>query len=145
MTDRIEADVRSKNMRRIKSTGTQPEMLVRRLAHRMGYRYRLHGAKLPGKPDMVFASRKKVIFVHGCFWHQHQECSGGHTPRSNGQYWVPKLARNVERDRNNVSVLEAAGWSVLVIWQCEINTLTTMELGSRLQAFLGEPSPSVPE
>lgn len=126
-------------MRRIKSKGMKPEMVVRRLAHRLGYRYRLHRKDLPGKPDLAFGPRHSVIFVHGCFWHQH-ECRDGRVPSSNREYWAPKLARNVERDRSARRELEAAGWRVLVIWECEIKDEAT--LADRLVAFLGERSPS---
>jgi DNA mismatch endonuclease (patch repair protein) len=126
-------------MRRIKSSNTQPEMVVRRLVHANGYRYRLHAAKLPGKPDLVFASRKKAIFVHGCFWHQHERCASGHVPRSNGSYWAPKLERNVRRDQNNVAMLADAGWQVLVVWECEIEAWTEAQLLARIRAFLGKP------
>jgi DNA mismatch endonuclease (patch repair protein) len=122
----------------IRSTGMKPEMLVRSLVHRMGYRHRLHAKDLPGKPDLVFRPRKKVIFVHGCFWHQHakEDCQDGRQPKSNTGYWAPKLARNVERDASNVAALKAAGWRVLVLWECDV-----LKGGSRLQErirkFLG--------
>ncbi len=124
-------------MRAIRSAGTKPEMAVRRLAHGMGYRYRLHGKKLPGKPDLVFASRRKVIFVHGCFWHQHPKagCKDARPPRSNTDYWLPKLARNRERDRNAQAELKKLGWSVCVIWECQ--TRNTPALRRRLKGFLG--------
>lgn len=124
-------------MRAIRSAGTKPEMAVRRLAHGMGYRYRLHGKKLPGKPDLVFASRRKVIFVHGCFWRQHPKagCSDARPPRSNPDYWLPKLARNRERDRAAQVELKKLGWSVCVIWECQ--TQNTPTLKRRLERFLG--------
>lgn len=111
-------------------------MAVRRLVHGMGYRYRLHGKTLPGKPDLVFASRRKVIFVHGCFWHQHPKagCLDGRPPRSNRGYWRPKLARNKERDRLAQAALKKLGWSVCVIWECE--TKNEARLKRRLIAFL---------
>jgi len=124
-------------MRAIRSAGTKPEMAVRRLAHGMGYRYRLHGKKLPGKPDLVFTSRRKVIFVHGCFWHQHPKagCSDARPPRSNPDYWLPKLARNRQRDRAAQAELKKLGWSVCVIWECQ--TRNTAALKRRLERFLG--------
>jgi len=99
----------------------KPEMIVRSMAHRMGYRYRLHAKDLPGKPDLVFRSRRKVIFVHGCFWHQHGKasCRDGRPPKSNQGYWSVKLARNVERDSEHLSALRAMGWKALVIWECD--------------------------
>lgn len=126
---------RSENMRRIRSKDTAPEMAVRRLVHGLGYRYRLHRKDIPGKPDLVFPSRRKVIFIHGCFWHQHPECREGRPPKSNTAYWGPKLERNVERDRRAVAELTAAGWGVLVVWECETKDLG--ELQGAVQAFLG--------
>jgi DNA mismatch endonuclease (patch repair protein) len=109
-------------MAAIKSAGMKPEMLVRSMVHRMGYRFRLHAKDLPGKPDLVFRPRKKAIFVHGCFWHQHQDakCPDGRAPKSNLGYWAPKLARNVTRDARNLEALKAMGWKTLVLWECEI-------------------------
>jgi DNA mismatch endonuclease (patch repair protein) len=109
---------RSANMRAIRSKGMRPELKVRSIVHRLGYRFRLHRDDLPGKPDLVFASRRKVIFVHGCFWHSHG-CRISHTPKSNADYWGPKLERNVLRDQRNIQALRAAGWSSFVIWECE--------------------------
>ncbi|MBY6153382.1 DNA mismatch endonuclease Vsr [Vannielia litorea] len=133
MADRISTKRRSENMRRIKSTGTKPEMLVRRMVHAMGYRYRLRRKDLPGKPDLVFGPRRAAIFVHGCFWHQH-DCRDGKLPSSNSDYWVPKLARNVERDKLVRSALEADGWRVLVIWECELKD--HQSTAQRIQKFL---------
>jgi len=113
---------RSENMRRIKSRNTAPEMALRRLVHGMGYRYRLHRADLPGTPDMVFPGRRKVIFLHGCFWHDHG-CKLSHTPKSNASYWGPKLARNRLRDQANVEALRDLGWKCLVIWECDVAQL----------------------
>ena len=120
MTDALTPQRRSENMRRIKSKDMKPELLVRSIVHRMGYRFRLHRKDLPGKPDLVLPSRKKAIFVHGCFWHQHKACREGRMPGSRRDYWVPKLQRNVERDAHNSELLKAKGWSVLTIWECEV-------------------------
>jgi DNA mismatch endonuclease (patch repair protein) len=125
---------RSENMRRIRSKGMRPELAVRRLAHKMGYRFRLHREDLPGKPDLVFVSRRKVIFVHGCFWHSHQACGAAHMPKSNLTYWKPKLERNRERDTRNIEALAAAGWKPLIIWECE--TKDEENLGKRIAVFL---------
>ncbi|MGQ0445666.1 MAG: very short patch repair endonuclease [Beijerinckiaceae bacterium] len=125
-------------MRRIKSKGMKPEMLVRRLVHGLGYRYRLHSPNLPGKPDLVFPSRRKVIFVHGCFWHLHDDpyCPDRRgEPRSNLEYWKPKLAKNRQRDAGHIAALESAGWAVFVIWECE--TRDTAKLAALVRAFLG--------
>lgn len=106
---------RSENMRRIRSKDTRPEMAVRRIVHGLGYRYRLHRKDIPGKPDLVFPRHRKVIFVHGCFWHQHPGCQDGRLPKSNTSYWGPKLKRNVERDKTALAELSSLGWEVLVI------------------------------
>lgn len=134
--DRISVSRRSANMRAIRSTDSKPEMIVRRLAHGMGYRYRLHVKDMAGKPDLVFAKRGKVIFVHGCFWHQHGKagCADGKMPRTRLEYWRPKLERNRERDNNARKMLKKAGWRVLIIWECE--TLDEAALKRRLKAFL---------
>lgn len=100
----------------------------------MGYRFRLHRKDLPGKPDIVLGPRRKVIFVHGCFWHQHEACRAGRIPRSNSSYWTPKLQRNVERDQAARQTLQAAGWDVLVVWDCE--TKDPGELARRLKRLL---------
>lgn len=107
-------------MRKIRSKDTAPELTVRKIVYGLGVRYRLHRKELPGHPDLVFAGRKKVIFVHGCFWHQHEACSGGRLPRSRNEYWDEKLRRNVERDRKNKTRLKEMGWDALTIWQCEL-------------------------
>jgi len=112
----------------------KPELLVRRLVHGMGYRYRLHSAKLPGKPDLVFASLKKIIEVRGCFWHQHEECADSHMPKSRTSYWRPKLRRNQERDRANLRALQTMGWSVLVMWECEVTEPKSVSV--KLRKFL---------
>jgi DNA mismatch endonuclease (patch repair protein) len=136
VTDKLTPERRSENMRRIKSKGMKPELAVRRLVHGLGYRYRLHRKGLPGKPDLDFGPRRRVIFVHGCFWHGHDEpaCLDGRTPRSNERYWLPKLARNKERDAARMAALRASGWDVLVIWEWETRDIAALK--SRLKAFL---------
>lgn len=136
MPDRISTIQRSENMRRIKSKNTKPELLVRRLVYQMGYRYRIHRKDLPGKPDLAFISKRKAIFVHGCFWHGHEAvtCRDGRSPKSNEGYWNPKLARNKERDAAHQAALRAAGWDLLVLWHCE--TKNEDELRERLSEFL---------
>lgn len=137
MADRITPQQRSANMARIRSRDTKPEMLVRRLLHAAGYRYRLHRKDLPGNPDLIFASRRKVIFVHGCFWHQHEDkrCTRRRRPTSNTAYWEGKLDRNVARDKAALEQLALAGWQTLVVWECQ--TRDVDGLSSRLRAFLG--------
>lgn len=124
----------------VRSANTKPEMLVRRLTHRMGYRYRLHRADLPGKPDLVFSGRRAVVFVHGCFWHRHEGCALARLPKSRENFWIPKLEGNRRRDAENIANLRANGWRVLVIWECE--TKNTEALEASLKRFLeGEESP----
>ncbi len=106
-------------MRRIRKSDTAPEMMVRRLAHGLGLRFRLHRRDLPGTPDIVFPRRRTVVLVHGCFWHQHEGCRLARQPKSRLDYWLPKLARNKARDRTAQEDLQALGWQVLVIWECE--------------------------
>ena len=122
-------------MQAVKSRDTGPEMIVRRLLHRLGYRYRLHRRDLPGTPDVALLSRRKAIFVHGCFWHGHG-CPKGRLPNSRLDYWRPKLNSNRERDRRNEEELRSMGWTVLVIWQCETADLEA--LARRLHDFLGD-------
>ena len=124
-------------MRANKATNTKPEVTVRRMLHAFGYRFRLHRRDLPGTPDIAFVSRRKIIQVHGCFWHQHEGCRRSNVPATRKEYWGPKLARNKERDRENQAKLEAMGWSSLTIWECEATDLQTA--AKRLRAFLGPP------
>jgi len=133
--DALSPDRRSENMRRIRSVDTAPEMAVRKAAHRLGYRYRLHRKDLPGRPDLVFPSRKAAIFVHGCFWHQHSRCREGRVPGSNRQYWSPKLAANVARDSRNRRKLRRLGWRVLTVWECEVSD---SRLDARIVGFLDD-------
>lgn len=133
--DRISPTNRSRNMAAIRGKDTKPEMIVRRLLHSLGYRYRLHRKDIPGRPDIVFIGRRKVIQVHGCFWHQHPGCKAAHVPLSRVEYWQPKLARNVARDTVNLEALSAAGWDVLVLWECEIKR--GGDILDRLVRFLG--------
>src|SRR5262245_24900911 len=116
---------RSRIMSAVHTVNTGPELVVRRLLHRIGYRYRLHVKALPGRPDLVFPSRRKVIFVHGCFWHGH-ECNKGHLPKSRLDYWAPKIAANRLRDANVLRTLGEDGWHALVVWQCETGDLLAL-------------------
>ncbi|MEX3582022.1 MAG: very short patch repair endonuclease [Burkholderia sp.] len=111
--------LRSRTMRAVKSKNTGPEMIVRRFLHAAGLRYQLHDPRLPGKPDLVFPSRRVALFVHGCFWHQHPHCPAAAQPKSSSDYWTRKLDGNVARDARHQSALREAGWTVLIIWECE--------------------------
>lgn len=134
--DKLSPERRSANMARIRSRDTSPELVLRKLIHGLGYRFRLHRKDLPGKPDLVFPSRRKVIFMHGCFWHQHPECREGRVPGSRPEYWVPKLRRNQERDAASQSELALRGWRHLVIWECEIGH-DLAPLLKKIARFLG--------
>jgi DNA mismatch endonuclease, patch repair protein len=134
VTDSITPERRSENMRRIRSKGMRPELLVRRLVHSMGYRFRLHVLDLPGKPDLVLVRLKKIIEVRGCFWHQHGECVDSHIPKSRIEYWRPKLQRNKRRDKRNTRQLEKLGWKVFIVWECEVGNLERLQ--RRLAKFL---------
>lgn len=120
-------------MRAIKSENTTPEIAVRRLAHKLGYRFRLHRADLPGKPDLVFAKHKAVIFVHGCFWHWHG-CKRSRMPKSNKEYWDKKIGRNITRDRRIARKLRGQGWRAMVVWECRTHDLIRLE--RRIKRFL---------
>lgn len=119
MVDKISIEKRSWNMSRIKGKNTKPEILVRKMLHRMGYRFRLHRKNLSGSPDIVMSRHKTVIFVHGCFWHRHKGCKLSYTPKSKVDFWTEKFAGNVERDRKHQAELANLRWNVGVIWECE--------------------------
>lgn len=127
--DKISPDRRSKNMQRIKSKNTGPELFVRKLLFSLGYRYRIHWKRLPGKPDVVFPGKNKVIFVHGCFWHQHADksCKHVHTPKSRLDYWLPKFERTKERDAGHQAELSKLGWKYLLVWECELDNLSKLK------------------
>ena len=133
-TDVFTHEVRSRVMARVKAKDTTPELKVRRQAHALGYRFRLHRKDLPGKPDLVFASRRKVIFVHGCFWHGHDCARGARKPKQNADYWTAKIARNTQRDVAAVAALEDQGWDVLILWECGLKDDAALE--RNLLAFL---------
>lgn len=124
-------------MSRIRSCDTSPEMIVRRLVHGMGFRYRLHVPDLPGKPDIVLPRLRRIIDVRGCFWHQHAGCIDSHIPKSRRSYWLPKLRRNRRRDEQNMRELRRLGWHVCVVWECEANAAA--RLSKRLARFLARP------
>ena len=139
MADRLTPEQRSWNMSRIRGKNTKPELLVRRLLHAKGYRYRLHGTAgqscLPGRPDLVFAGLRKVIFINGCFWHFHDCRAGQHAPKANAAFWEAKRTRTKTRDADQRQQLMDAGWEVLTVWECELKDGSTLE--AHLVEFLG--------
>lgn len=134
MTDTLSPEERSERMSRVRNKDSIPEMKLRRLVHGLGYRYRLHVGKLPGKPDLVFPGRRSVIFMHGCFWHRHPGCKLARLPKSKLDFWVEKLEANKQRDITHQKQLRELGWRVLVIWECEMADLETVSL--RVKEFL---------
>lgn len=125
---------RSRIMRAVKSQDTSPELAVRSLLHRKGYRFRLHRKDLPGCPDLVFVSRRKILFIHGCFWHGHECKRGARVPKSNTEYWRQKIEKNRRRDTRNRNTLQASGWRVQTVWECELQNPNLLQ---RLKRFLG--------
>ncbi len=132
MTTQTSVD-RARVMRAVKSRDTKPEMIIRRLLHELGYRYRLHLPNLPGKPDLAFPGRRKIVFMHGCFWHGHDCARGARVPKDNRDYWTAKIGRNRARDAKDRDRLRDMGWAIFTVWECEIKD---PRLESRLQAFL---------
>ena len=135
MADKLSPEGRSALMSRIRSKDTQPELVVRRMLHALGYRYVLHDKRLPGKPDLAFPARRKVVFVHGCFWHGHS-CGRGFRPSSNADFWATKIDCNKARDRRNVRAIRAQGWRVLTVWECTAQPRKIEALRRRLVSFL---------
>jgi len=133
--DIVSPDRRSQMMRRIRGKDTLPELLVRKIAHRLGYRFRLHVPDLPGRPDLVFPRRKVALFVHGCFWHRHDYCRYAYSPKSNIEFWGNKFQNNVARDKRVQGELEAMGWKVAIIWECE--TVDLASVAEKLKGCLG--------
>lgn len=135
--DTLTAAQRSERMSRIRGKDSKPELSVRRLVHGMGYRYRLHRRELPGAPDLVFPALQKVIFVHGCFWHRHPDpsCKLARLPKSRSNYWLPKLEGNRARDVDNQERLRNLGWSVMIVWECELRDVGSLHV--RIREFLG--------
>lgn len=132
--DKFDKDKRSLIMSRVKGKDTKPEVFIRSIVHRLGFRFRKNRPDLPGKPDIVLPKHRKVIFVHGCFWHGHNKCSRAVRPESNKAFWSEKLDKNIVRDRKNVRALRKLGWKVLIIWQCE--TKDAEALTGKIKAFL---------
>jgi DNA mismatch endonuclease (patch repair protein) len=121
MADKLSKEKRGWNMSRIKSKDTKPELLIRKAIYKLGYRYRLHKKGMPGRPDVVINRIKTTVFVNGCFWHRHGDCSEASRPKTNSEFWENKISKNVERDVKNYKILQSAGWKVIVIWECEIS------------------------
>lgn len=136
MADTLAPEERSRRMALIRGRDTGPEMLVRRLVHSMGYRCRLYRSDLPGKPDLVFPGRHKVIFVHGCYWHRHDDpsCKLARLPKSRLDFWQPKLEANAKRDLSNQRALNEKGWEYLVLWECQLKDRPSLE--ARIRSFL---------
>jgi DNA mismatch endonuclease (patch repair protein) len=134
-------ELRSRTMRAVKSKSTKPEMAIRRLTHALGFRFRLHRKDLPGSPDLVFPARRKVIFVHGCFWHGHDCPRGARVPKTNRLYWLAKIACNKARDGKSLALLAKLGWEALTIWECELQKPSA--ISSRISQFLGSSKASV--
>jgi DNA mismatch endonuclease, patch repair protein len=132
--DKVTPEIRSAIMSRIRGKNTRPELIIRSLIHRLGFRFRLHRKDLPGTPDLVFPAKQKVIFVHGCFWHWHQKCDSFRASKSRVDFWQAKLARNRRRDASNKQALEELGWEVLTVWECQLRD--TDSLKTQLQQFL---------
>ncbi len=133
-TDNLSPEDRRRTMQKVRDRDTSAEMIVRRLVYQLGYRYRLHRRDLPGKPDLVFMGRRKIVFVHGCFWHGHDCKSGRKQPKTNSDYWSNKLRNNKQRDVKNREALESVGWKVLVVWECETKDVSRLQ--QRLVEFL---------
>ena len=125
--DRISKERRSWNMSRIQSENTKPEKIVRSILHRLGYRFRIHRKDLAGKPDIVLARYNSVIFVHGCFWHRHKDCKNASIPKTKKKFWEKKFKTNIERDIKVKNELKSTGWRVLVVWECELTDIETVE------------------
>ncbi|HMM37281.1 MAG TPA: very short patch repair endonuclease [Desulfovibrio sp.] len=138
MTDTLTPHERSERMSQIRGKDSSSEMRLRRLIHSMGFRYRLHVKTLPGTPDLVFSAKRAVIFMHGCFWHRHQNCRLSRMPKSRVHYWHEKFEANRRRDNANISRLNELGWRVLVIWECQIKAKNLNEVSNLVKRFLGD-------
>ena len=134
--DKLSPEQRSWNMSRIRSSNTKPEIVIRSLLHRMGYRFRLHRKDLPGKPDIVLPKYKSVIFVHGCFWHRHKGCKYAYNPKSRQEFWENKFRANIKRDKEVKRQLQEKGWKVLVIWECELSNISSVK--DKIDELLGK-------
>ncbi len=135
--DTLSKVARSRNMAAIKNKNTLPELLLRKYLHSLGYRYSLHKKNFPGKPDIFLRKYSVVLFVHGCFWHQHKGCKNSGNPKSNRKFWYPKLKANVERDERSRKALRKLGYKVIVVWECEINKKSWVIIENRIKRALG--------
>lgn len=138
MADKISPEHRSWNMSRVRSKETKPEKRVRSLLHGLGFRFRKNVRSLPGVPDIVLPKYKTVIFVHGCFWHQHKGCVKSHIPKSNIEFWTAKLGRNADRDKQHAKNLKAAGWRVIIVWECQMKDLPALAEKLEKKILLGQ-------
>ena len=137
MVDTLTPAQRSERMSRIRSGDTKPEIVLRKALHKLGFRFRVHGTRLPGKPDIVLTKYKTAIFVHGCFWHRHPGCKVATTPKSNTDFWTDKFARNVERDERVVQQIEDGGWRVIIVWECDVDSpLKATSVATRIASVL---------
>lgn len=136
MADKFPKNVRSKVMSRIRSRDTKPEKLVRSIMHSLGFRFRLYDKNMPGRPDLVLKKYQTAVFVNGCFWHQHPGCKKSVVPKSNRAYWLPKLAKNVDRDKKNIEIIENQGWRCLILWECETKNHESLQI--KIQTFMNK-------
>ncbi|MCC6914904.1 MAG: DNA mismatch endonuclease Vsr [Rhodospirillaceae bacterium] len=136
MVDHLTPEERSRNMSRVPNRNTGPEIIVRKLCHALGFRFRLHSRHLPGSPDLVFPRLRSAVFVHGCFWHRHKGCRRASVPASRRDYWMAKFDRNVARDRKAIRDLRKMGWRVLVVWECQTKKTTT--ISNKIKRFLSQ-------
>ena len=143
MADIVDPATRSRMMAGIRSGNTRPELRLRKALHACGFRFRLHQAKLPGKPDLVLAKHRAVMFVHGCFWHRHKGCRIASTPATNAAFWAGKFARNVERDRQNLEALSALSWRTAIIWECSLRPKDIAALIECVAVWLGSTEPTL--
>lgn len=145
MADIVDANTRSRMMASIRNKNTQPELLLRSALHDAGLRYRLHGAKLPGKPDLVFAKHQAVVFVHGCFWHRHRDCRFATTPATRPEFWTTKFSANIERDKRNVAALLEIGWRIATVWECALKGSDVIRVAEVVARWLTQERTSLLE
>lgn len=144
MVDRLTKERRSWNMGQVRGKNTKPELIVRSLLHRAGFRFRLHKKNLPGRPDIVLSKYKTIIFVHGCFWHRHPNCNDATIPKTRTDFWINKFEENVKRDSKNQSLLRELGWNVVVVWECETSNQKELSLylARKIKSFVAKHVPT---